>query len=91
MKANINVSYKAGDEKINKDQEYSNSLHKYCDADYVIDIYDRLLVTSSVHLFIGTLVYWCKKNNLKPLEEVPIQKYENAHRRVSSKFDQKLF
>ena len=52
---------KVGDEDINKNQEYSNFLHKYCDADHARNIYGRRSVTSTVHLSDGTIIDWCAK------------------------------
>ena len=50
--------FKAGDAEINKNQEQSNFLHTYCDADHARYIYRRLSVTSTVYLFNETLIYW---------------------------------
>ena len=53
--------FKAGDTKINKNKEYSNFLHTYCDADHAIDTSDRISFTSTVHILNGTLIAWCNK------------------------------
>ena len=50
---------KAGDAEIDKNQEYSNFLHTYCDADHSRDISDRPSVTSTFYIFNGNLIYWC--------------------------------
>ena len=46
-----------------KNKEYSNFLHTYCDAYHARDIADRRSVGSTVYLFNGTLIYWCAKKN----------------------------
>ena len=51
--------FKAGDAEINKNQEYSNFLHTYCDANNAKDLSDRCSFPSQVHLFNGTLIDWC--------------------------------
>ena len=48
--------FKAGDVEINKNQEYSNFLHTYCDSDHARDISDRRSVASTAHLFNGTVI-----------------------------------
>ena len=53
--------FKSGDAEIIKNKEYSNFLHTYCNAYHAIDILDRRLVTSTVHIFNGTIIYWCDK------------------------------
>ena len=42
--------------EIQKNKEYSNFFHKYRDADHARDISDRRSVTSTVHLFNGTII-----------------------------------
>ena len=40
-------------------QEYYNFLHTYRDTYYARDISDRRFVTSTDHLFNGTIINWC--------------------------------
>ena len=68
--------FKGGDTETNNNEEYPNFLHKYCDADHSRNLSGRRSVTSIVHLFNITLIYWCAKKNMKPQEAVPIQKQE---------------
>ena len=53
--------FKSGKTEIRKNKEYSNFLHTYCDADHTIDISDRRSITSTVHIFNGTIIDWCDK------------------------------
>ena len=53
--------FKSGDAEINKNKEYTNLLHTYCDADHAINISDRCSVILTVHLFNGTLIDCCSK------------------------------
>ena len=53
--------FKSGNTEISKNKEYFNFLHAYCDSDHAIYIFDRLLVTSTVHIFNGTIMDWCDK------------------------------
>ena len=53
--------FKVGYSEINKNQEYSNILHKYCDAYHTSDLSGRCSVTSAFFLFNGTLIDWCSK------------------------------
>ena len=41
-----------------QNQEYSNFLHTYYDADHTRDLYERLSVTSTVHIFNSDLIDW---------------------------------
>ena len=58
MKSHINVSLSQVMQKWKK-QELSNLPHTYCDAYHAREIFDRLYVTSSAHLFNGNDIYWC--------------------------------
>ena len=42
-----------------KNQEYSNFLHIYCDADHARNISDKHSVTTTVYLFNCILIDWC--------------------------------
>ena len=53
--------FKAGYSEIIKNKEYSNFLHTYCDENHAKDISDRRSVTSTVHLFNGTVIDWYAK------------------------------
>ena len=53
--------FKSGDAEISKNKEYSNFLNTYCNAYHVRDISYRLLVTSIVRIFDGTIIDWCDK------------------------------
>ena len=53
--------FKEGYAEMSKNEEYSNFLHTYCDADHERDISDRRSVTSSFHLFNSTIIDWCAK------------------------------
>ena len=66
--------FKAGYAEMNKNQEYSNFFHPYCDSDHAIDLTGRRSVTSTVHIFNGNLIDWCAKKNLKPQEAVITQR-----------------
>ena len=59
--------FKAGYAEISKTKEYSKFLHKYCDSDHARDISDRRSVTSTVHLFNGTIIDWCSKKQSETL------------------------
>ena len=48
--------FKAGYACTSKKEEYSNFLHTYCDADNSIYMSDRRSVTSTFHLFNGTII-----------------------------------
>ena len=55
--------FEAGSAEINKNQEYSNFLHTYCDTYHARNISDRHFVTSIAHFFNSTIVEcWSKKN-----------------------------
>ena len=53
--------FKVGDEEVKNNQEYSNALHTYYDAYHAIHLYDIQSVTSTLHLFNGTLIGLCTK------------------------------
>ena len=53
--------FKSGDAEIRKTKECSNFLHTYCDVDHERGVSDRRTVTFTVHLFNGTIIYWCAK------------------------------
>ena len=53
--------FKIGSAETTKNQEQSNFLHTYCDEYYALDIYDKRYVTSTSHLFNGTIIDWCAK------------------------------
>ena len=57
--------FKAGSTEMNKNQEYSNFFHTYCDADHARDLYDRRSVTSIYHPFKGTVIDCCTKKQSK--------------------------
>ena len=50
---------------ISSKQKYSIFLHTYCDADHARDLTDMRSVTSTSHLFNGTIVNWCFKKQTK--------------------------
>ena len=60
MKSHINILQSRLCRNYQK-KEYSNFLHTYCDADHARDLSDRLSVTSTGHLFNGTIIGWCNK------------------------------
>ena len=47
-----------------QNQEYYIFLYIYCDADHARDIYDRISITSTSHLFNVTIIDWCTKKNM---------------------------
>ena len=53
--------FKAGYVEIRKNKEYPNLLHTYFDADHARDISERHSVTSTIHIFNYTIIYWCDK------------------------------
>ena len=63
-KSPTNITSKQEIQK-SKNQEYSNFLHTYCDADHARDLADRLSVTSAFHILNGTLIDWCSKKKSK--------------------------
>ena len=44
-----------------KNKEYSYFLHTCCDAYHERDIFYRLSVTYTVHIFDGAIIYWYAK------------------------------
>ena len=50
--------FKLGDAEINKNQEYSNFFHTYCDGDRARYLSYRISVTSTPHLFNGVVIGW---------------------------------
>ena len=83
--------FKAGDSEMNKNQEYSNFLHTYCDTDHIRYLSIRGSVTSIVHVFNVTLVSWCAKKNLRPLKRFQLINMRNVHKGIISKLYQKTF
>ena len=74
-----------------KTKEYSNFIHTYFDVDHARDIADRLSVTSTVHLFNGTLIDWCSKRKILNLKKkFQCRNKKNLHRTVRSKLDQNI-
>ena len=53
--------FKSGDAEIRKNKEYSNFLNTYFNTYHARDISYRRLVTSTVHIFNGTIIDWCDK------------------------------
>ena len=47
-----------------KNQEYSNFLHTYCDAYNARDISDRCSVTSTAHSLNGSIIDQCTEKNM---------------------------
>ena len=62
--------FKAGYAEISKTKEYSKFLHKYCDSDHARDISGRHSVTSTVHLFNGTIIDWCAKKKSETFRRI---------------------
>ena len=56
-RALTNITSKAEYAEIRKNNEYSNLLFTYFDADHARGISEIISVTSTVHLFNGTIVY----------------------------------
>ena len=54
-----------------KTKKLSNLLHTYCDVDHARDISNRQSVTSTVHIFNGTIINWSAKKQSETSRSSP--------------------
>ena len=88
IKTNKNIHqcfFKTRDAEMNKNQEYYNFLHTYCDSGHARDPSDRRSVTSTVHLFNDTLIDWYDWKNMRPLESFPMPKQQQCTQKCKIK------
>ena len=76
---------KAGCAETNKNLEYSNFLHTYCDEDYARDISDRRSLTSKSDLFNGAVIFWCAREQYKTPRRISNAETKAIYTRVLDK------